>query len=103
LSSPAAGAVPGRFLPASPFARWHSFADYRHALDSAELPAALADLDDPGLQARATIQMTWDIPFAVLAADGIPQARPLLCLLSCCEPATPIPATLLTLDPDLRR
>jgi len=80
---------------ASPFARWRSFADYRRALDSAGLPDALADLDDPGSQARDTIGRTWDLSLDALAADGRPQARPLLALLSCYAPATLIPGQLL--------
>ena len=45
----------GSYL-ASPFARWQTFADYHQALDSAELPAALADLGDPAAGARTDIQ-----------------------------------------------
>ncbi len=88
----------GSYL-ASPFARWNSFAAYRGALDSTGLPGALADLDNPAAQARATIQRTWDLSLDALAADGVPQARPLLLLLSCYAPATPIPATLLQPEP----
>jgi NB-ARC domain len=84
----------GAYL-ASPFARWHTFADYRRALDGVELPTALADLDDSGAQARVTIQQTWELSLDALAADGRPQARPLLLLLSCYAPATAIPAGLL--------
>ena len=84
---------------ASPFARWPSFGSYLRALDSAELPAALADLDDPGAQARATIQQTWGLSLDALAADGRSQARPLMFLLSCFAPATPIPATMLRPEP----
>lgn len=79
----------------SPFARWRTFADYHHALDGVELPAALADLDDPAADARATIQRTWDLSLDALAADGHAEARPLLLLLSCYAPATPIPASML--------
>ena len=84
----------GSYL-ASPFARWHTFADYRRALDGVELPAALADLDDPGAQARAAIHQTWELSLDALAADGTGQARPLLMLLSCYAPATSVPAGLL--------
>jgi len=79
----------------SPFARWRTFADYHHALDGVELPAALADLDDPAADARATIQRTWDLSLDALAADDHAEARPLLLLLSCYAPATPIPASML--------
>jgi hypothetical protein len=88
----------GSYL-ASPFARWHSFAAYLEALDSDGLPGVLADLDDLGAQARVAVTRTWELSLDALAADGLPQARPLLFLLSCYAAATPIPAVLL--DPDL--
>ena len=84
---------------ASPFARWDTFAAYRDALDSTALPAALAELDDPRARARANMQQTWDLSLDALAADGQPQARPLLFLLACYAPATPIPAALLRPEP----
>jgi tetratricopeptide (TPR) repeat protein len=84
----------GSYL-ASPFAQWHGFGDYRQALDSAGLADALSDLDDPGAVNRATVQRTWDLSLAALDADGCPQARALLSLLSCYAPATPIPTSLL--------
>jgi CRP-like cAMP-binding protein/tetratricopeptide (TPR) repeat protein len=79
----------------SPFARWSSFAAYRGALDSVELPAALDDIEGPGADTRATLQRTWDLSLDALAAEGRPQARQLLLVLSCFAPATPIPARLL--------
>src|SRR6266487_3834180 len=60
LGRPAARAAPGWYL-SSPFAGWSTFAGYRRALDSLELPAALADLDQPGAQVRVTIQRTRDL------------------------------------------
>jgi tetratricopeptide (TPR) repeat protein len=84
----------------SPFARWHTFADYRMALDSVELPTALADLDDMADQARATIQATWDVSLDALAAGGLPGARQVLLLLSCYAPATPVVASLLLHEPE---
>jgi CRP-like cAMP-binding protein/tetratricopeptide (TPR) repeat protein len=84
----------GAYL-ASPFARWHSFADYHRALDSTSLPAALADLGEGSAQARANIQRTWDLSLTGLADQGRPQARPLLFVLCCYAPATPIPGVLL--------
>jgi hypothetical protein len=84
----------GSYL-ASPFARWHTFAEYRRALDSVELPVALADLGDSAAGARTDIQRTWDLSLDALAADRRPQARPLLLLLSCYAPATPIPVGML--------
>lgn len=87
------------FYLSSPFARWHSFAAYRQALESVDLPAALADLDDHAVSIRTTIQQTWDLSLDALAAEGCPQARPLLLVLSCYAPATPIPVGLLRAGP----
>jgi tetratricopeptide (TPR) repeat protein len=84
----------GTYL-ASPFTRWRTFTEYREALDSAGFPQVLAEMDDAGSDARDTIQRTWELSLEGLAADGRPQARPMLSLLSCYAPATPIPTTLL--------
>ena len=84
---------------ASPFARWRTFADYHRALDGAELPDVLADLDDLSRGARSTISRTWELSLDALDADGRPQARPLLAVLSCYAPATVIPGRLLTAEP----
>ncbi len=83
----------------SPFARWTTFAGYRQALDGVELPAALTDIEERGADIHATVQRTWDLSLDALAAEGMPQARPLLLVLSCFAPATPIPAWLLRLPP----
>ena len=83
----------------SPFARWSTFAGYREALDGVELPAALTDIEEQGADIHATVQRTWDLSLDALAAEGRPQARPLLLVLSCFAPATPIPAWLLQLPP----
>ncbi|HEU5392095.1 MAG TPA: FxSxx-COOH system tetratricopeptide repeat protein [Streptosporangiaceae bacterium] len=83
----------------SPFARWSTFAGYRQALDGVELPAALTDIEEQGADIHATVQRTWDLSLDTLAAQGAPQARPLLLVLSCFAPATPIPAWLLQLPP----
>ncbi|HEX5289713.1 MAG TPA: FxSxx-COOH system tetratricopeptide repeat protein, partial [Streptosporangiaceae bacterium] len=83
----------------SPFARWSTFAGYRQALDGVELPAALTDIEEQGADIHATVQRTWDLSLDALAAQGAPQARPLLLVLSCFAPATPIPAWLLQLPP----
>jgi tetratricopeptide (TPR) repeat protein len=84
----------GSYL-SSPFARWHSFADYRRALDEAGPSSVLADLDDPSGQARNTIWQTWDLSLDAMCANGRPQARPVMLLLSCYAPATPISLGLL--------
>src|ERR1700750_2921572 len=83
----------------SPFARWSSFAGYREALDGVELPAALTDIEEQGADIHSTVQRTWDLSLDALAAEGGPQARPLLLVLSCFAPATPIPAWLQQLPP----
>src|SRR6185437_2615336 len=83
----------------SPFARWSSFVGYRQALDGVELPAALTDIEEQGADIHSTVQRTWDLSLDALAAEGRPQARPLLLVLSCFAPATPIPAWLLQLPP----
>ena len=83
----------------SPFARWSTFAGYRQALDGVELPTALTDIEEQGADIHSTVQRTWDLSLDALAAEGRPQARPLLLVLSCFAPATPIPAWLLQLPP----
>ena len=87
----------GTYL-ASDFARWDTFGDYHHALDSAELPSAIGDLDSHPGQARATIRRTWDLSLQALTAQGRPEARPVLSILSCYAPATPIPLEFLRTD-----
>jgi CRP-like cAMP-binding protein/tetratricopeptide (TPR) repeat protein len=88
----------GSYLGSS-VARWSTFADYHRALDGVELSEALDDLDEPGADSRDTVQRTWDLSLDALSAAGRPQARPLLLVLSCFAPATPIPAWLLHLPP----
>jgi CRP-like cAMP-binding protein/tetratricopeptide (TPR) repeat protein len=88
----------GAYLGSS-FARWSSFAAYHDALDSVELPAALDDIEGPGADTRATLQRTWDLSLDTLAAQGRPQARQFLLVLSCFAPATPIPPRLLQPQP----
>ena len=88
----------GTYL-ASPFARWHNFAGYLSALDSEGLAGVLADIDEPSAQARATVSRTWELSLDALAADGRPQTRQLLFLLSCYAAATPIPVAML--NPEL--
>jgi tetratricopeptide (TPR) repeat protein len=84
----------GSYL-ASSFAGWHTFADYQRALESEQLPAALADLADAATGERSHLQRTWDLSLDALSSGGTPQARPLLLLLSCFAPATAIPVELL--------
>jgi hypothetical protein len=84
----------GTYL-SSPFTRWRTFAEYKEALDSKGFPQVLSELDDAGAEARDTIQRTWELSLEGLAADGRPQTRPMLSLLSCYAPVTPIPTALL--------
>ncbi|MBC2904413.1 tetratricopeptide repeat protein [Streptomyces cupreus] len=76
----------------SPVARWRTFADYHHILDTRE-GARL--LDAPQAEARAVVMRTWEISLDGLARRGVPHARALLRLLSCWAPATLIPLDLL--------
>jgi len=84
----------GTYL-SSPFTQWRTFAEYKEALDSKGFPQVLSELDDVGAEARDTIQRTWELSLEGLATDGRPQSRPMLALLSCYAPATPIPTSLL--------
>jgi tetratricopeptide (TPR) repeat protein len=76
----------------SAVARWRTFAAYHHALDSG---GETRLLDDPQAEARTVVMRTWEISLDDLARCGVPHARPLLRLLSCWAPATPIPLDLL--------
>jgi tetratricopeptide (TPR) repeat protein len=79
----------GAYL-ASPFASWNSFAAYRQALDSVDLVSAVAALDDAHADPRDTILRSWELSLDALAAQGVPQARWLLYLLSCYAATFPI-------------
>jgi tetratricopeptide (TPR) repeat protein len=85
----------------SDLARWHTFDAYWRALDQtpadAELLCPDPDTDQAGNQ-RATVMHTWEISLDDLAHHGLPEARPVLRLLSCFAPATPIPLDLLSPD-----
>ncbi|WP_203977367.1 tetratricopeptide repeat protein [Planotetraspora silvatica] len=77
----------------SPFARWHSFADYRRALDSGQ--AAVTELDAVRSDAWATVSRTWELALDALAEQGVDRAREVLYLLACFAPTTPIPMAML--------
>src|SRR5216683_3484698 len=75
-----------------------SFRDYQRALDNEDVrPHLLTARPDIGstVNARAVVMRTWEISLDALARNGVPQARPLLRLLSCYDPATPVPLGLL--------
>jgi tetratricopeptide (TPR) repeat protein len=84
----------------SEFARWSSFAAYIEALDR-EPTRALSAALEPGADERTTLTMTWELSLDALASRRIGQARALLRLLSCYQPAMPLPLDLL--DDDLLR
>jgi tetratricopeptide (TPR) repeat protein len=86
-----------------------SFNAYRAALESDPRVIRLLKLyaDDPNAVdadavERMLVMRTWEMSLDALARHGLPQARPLLRLLSCFAPSVPIPLTLLQrgrLDP----
>jgi tetratricopeptide (TPR) repeat protein len=71
-----------------------SFREYLLALDELgsrhRLLTPRPDLDTPADE-RLVIMRTWEISLDALTRNGIPQARPLLRVLSCYAPARPIP------------
>jgi tetratricopeptide (TPR) repeat protein len=77
----------------SPFARWHTFADYRRALDTGQ--AAVAELDGVRSDPRATVSRTWELSLDALGGRGVERARETLYLLACFAPTSPIPMALL--------
>jgi hypothetical protein len=80
----------------SDFSSWASFSDYRTAMDAVGVAMLEPDRDTPSAaDPRVAVARTWELSLDALAAHQIPQARPLLRLLSCYAPAVPIPATLL--------
>ena len=85
----------GAYL-ASPFARWASFDSYRKALDSVELPAALRRYRGAGHRCpRHHPADLGPVPRRSGRRRAGRRRRPLLLVLSCYAPATPIPASLL--------
>ncbi|WP_433606085.1 tetratricopeptide repeat protein [Dactylosporangium sp. CA-139114] len=80
-----------------------TFDDYAAALDRAG-PLRLLDEDEdedaagPGHgRTREIVGRTWELSLDLLAARGLPQARPVLRLLSCLRPAA-VPPSLLRAD-----
>jgi tetratricopeptide (TPR) repeat protein len=79
-------------------ARHQSFAGYLRALEDPDRrPRLLTDRPSVGHMtgSRSVVMRTWEMSLDDLGERGIPQARPLLRLLSCFAPATPIPHELL--------
>jgi tetratricopeptide (TPR) repeat protein len=79
----------------SDFRRWTSAADYQRALDASDPAGVLSALSTSEDDPRMVVTRTWEISLDGLAAHELPQARPLLRLLSCFAVATPIPVALL--------
>ena len=77
-----------------------TFDAYRQALESDPTMIRLIELapNDPEAAERMTIMVTWELSLDALARHGIPQARPLLRLLSCFAPNIPVPLSLLRPD-----
>jgi tetratricopeptide (TPR) repeat protein len=75
--------------------RWTSATEYQLALDAADPAVVLSALSTSEDDPRTVVTRTWEISLDGLAAHGVPQARPLLRLLSCFAVATPIPVALL--------
>jgi tetratricopeptide (TPR) repeat protein len=86
----------GRYLGSS-FVGWRSFDAYLHALDTKGVAHVLTAGTGTaeGEDRRGVVTQTWELSLDGLADHGVPQARPLLRLLSCYAPATPIPGSLL--------
>jgi len=89
----------GRYL-GSEYVADASFAGYLGALNSDPRALKLMEPDpgDPERVERAMVMLTWELSLNALADAGLPQARPLLRMLSCFEPALPIPISLLRHD-----
>lgn len=89
---PLALRLAGRYL-GSRFAVYKTFAAYGRALgaDSTKIKR----LDGRAGDKRSALMFTWELSLDALAAQNIPQARPLLRLLSCYSPALPIPSAMI--------
>jgi tetratricopeptide (TPR) repeat protein len=89
----------GRYLGDS-YAVYETFDAYREALESDPTAIKLLELHhkDPEAGDRMRVMLTWELSLDALAKHGLPEARPLLRLLSCYAPAVPIPVSLLRPD-----
>lgn len=72
-----------------------SFPDYQHGLDAPGEAAPLLADGPAGADPRAIVTSTWELSLDALSRRGVPQARPLLRLLSCYAASTPIPIEVL--------
>jgi NB-ARC domain-containing protein/tetratricopeptide repeat protein len=76
------------------FVAWPTFEEYQRALDTEGIPQVI----DASRQAYpgTAITRTWELSLDALEKSGLPQARPLLWLLSCYAPGSRIPEEILT-------
>jgi tetratricopeptide (TPR) repeat protein len=81
----------------SPYSEHPSFDAYRIALESDPrfLKAMELSREDPAAFDRMVLMKTWELSLDALAARGVPQARPMLRLLSCFAPGEPVPLAML--------
>ncbi len=80
----------------SGYAEHPSFHAYRTALETDPRVIRFLELHAGDAEAieRMLVMRTWELSLDALARHGLPQARPLLRLLSCFAPAVPIPLAL---------
>jgi hypothetical protein len=83
------------------FPSWRTFDEYRRALDDIGIAQVL---NESGASAgRTAVSATWELSLDALAQSGVPQARPLLWLLSCYAPGHVIPHEIITASGSLRQ
>ncbi len=85
----------------SPFSRWNSFEAYENALDATGVGAGTDTDHGVGVEhdPRQAVMSTFELSLDSLAEAGVPQARPLLRLLSCYAPGVPVPVSILATGP----
>jgi Domain of unknown function (DUF4062)/Tetratricopeptide repeat len=88
----------------SGISRCTTFTDYHQALDIERETGDLLNVDadvSGSVDPRKMVMRTWELSLDDLSRHGLPQARPLLRMLSCFAPGVPIPLELL--DSELLR
>ncbi|HEX6509376.1 MAG TPA: tetratricopeptide repeat protein, partial [Chloroflexota bacterium] len=76
------------------FTSWRSFEEYRNALESKGVVPVIGASEKP--DPRMVVTRTWEMSLDALGSAGLPQARPLLWLLSCYAPGARIPEEMIT-------
>jgi tetratricopeptide (TPR) repeat protein len=85
----------GRYLN-SEFVDYANFDAFRLALErDPKVIRVLDRTDDPAILGRVMVVFTWELSLSALAKRGLPQARPLLRLLSSYASPLPIPLNIL--------